>query len=160
MIAGGCQRIDVQAGGAGVGRREQRPLESSRIHVQQLGRAWRSPAIDSQQAKTQEDPRSCAIPKEASLYEATLAGMAPIDPLWTRIVAYSGEVFRQQRGKPFTYSVSGNTVYLDTSDQSLSRRDIAVAFSRMPLTRPEEISDLVGPRYIFAILTDWRITGR
>lgn len=83
-----------------------------------------------------------------------------MDALWTRIVAYSGEVFHQQRGKPFTYSVSGSTVYLDTSDQSLSRRDITMAFGRMPLTDPDQIRDLVGPRYIFAILTDRRIAGR
>ena len=82
-----------------------------------------------------------------------------MDVLWSRIIAYSGEVFRQERGKPFTYSVSGDTVYLDSADQSLSHRDISLAFSRTPLGSPDDLNDLVGPRYIYAILTDRRIAG-
>lgn len=85
--------------------------------------------------------------------------MAPMDVLWSRIIACSGEVFRQQRGKSFTYSVSGDTVYLDTANQDLSRRQIAEAFGRMPLAGPDDISDLGGARYIYAILTDRRIAG-
>jgi hypothetical protein len=79
--------------------------------------------------------------------------------LWSRIIRCSGEVFRQQRGKAFTYSVSGDTIYLDTINQNLSRHQIAEAFNRMPLTGPDDISDLEGSRYIYAILTDRGITG-
>ncbi len=85
--------------------------------------------------------------------------MAAIDVVWNRIVAYSGEMFHQKHGKSFTYSVSGDTVYLDTTDQDLSRRQIADALARMPLAGPDEISDLRSPNYIYAILTDWRIAG-
>jgi len=85
--------------------------------------------------------------------------MAAIDIVWHRIVDYSGEVFHQKHGKSFIYSVSGDTVYLDTVDQDLSRRHIEEAFARMPLAGPGEISDLAGPSYIYAILTDWRIAG-
>ena len=85
--------------------------------------------------------------------------MTSVDVLWSRIIVYSGEVFRQERGKPFTYSVSGDTIYLDTANQNLSRRHIEEAYGRMPLTRPEDIRDLIGPRYIYAILTDRRIAG-
>jgi hypothetical protein len=85
--------------------------------------------------------------------------MAPIDVLWNRIVRCSGEVFRQQRGQAFTYSVSGDTVYIDTANQNLSRHQIAEASNRMPLTGPDDLSDLNGPRYIYAILTDRRIAG-
>lgn len=84
--------------------------------------------------------------------------MAPIDVLWSRIIRCSGEVFRQQRGKAFTYSVSGDTVYLDTANQDVSRHQIAEAVGRMPLTGPDDIGDLEGSRYIYAILTDRRIT--
>ena len=86
--------------------------------------------------------------------------MAPIDVLWNRIIRCSGEVFCQERGKSFTYSVSGDTVYLDTAIQDLSRRQIAEASNRMPLAGPDDIRDLSGPRYIYAILTDRRIVGR
>ena len=86
--------------------------------------------------------------------------MAAIDIVWHRIVDYSGEVFHQKHGKSFVYSVSGDTVYLDTIDQNLSRHHIAQALARMPLTDPGEIADLGGASYIYAILTDWRIAGR
>ena len=85
--------------------------------------------------------------------------MAPPDVLWNRIIACSGEIFHQQQGKSFTYSVSGDTVYLDTANQDLSRRQISEALSRIPLTGPDEISDLNGSRYIYAIVTDRRIVG-
>jgi hypothetical protein len=86
--------------------------------------------------------------------------MTAIDIVWHRIVDYSGEVFHQKHGKSFIYSVSGDTVYLDTIDQDLSRHHIAEALARMPLTGPDEISDLGGASYIYTILTDWRIAGR
>lgn len=85
--------------------------------------------------------------------------MAPIDVLWSRIIRCSGEVFRQQHGKPFTYSVSGDTIYLNTTNQDVSRRQITEAQSRMPLAGPDDIRDLSGASYIYAILTDRRITG-
>jgi hypothetical protein len=85
--------------------------------------------------------------------------MAAIDIVWSRIVAYSGEVFHQKHGKSFIYSVSGDTVYLDTIGQDLSRRQITEALGRMPLADPAEISDLRGSSYIYAILMDWRIGG-
>ena len=85
--------------------------------------------------------------------------MAWTDVLWSRIVRCSGEVFRQHHGKPFTYSVSGDTIYLDTINQDLSRRQITEASTRMPLVGPDDIRDLNGHRYIYAILTDRRIIG-
>lgn len=85
--------------------------------------------------------------------------MTSTDVLWGRIIIYSGEVFRQQQGKPFTYSVSGDTIYMDTANQNLSRPHIEEAYSRMPLNGPDDIHDLDGPRYIYAILTDRRIAG-
>ena len=85
--------------------------------------------------------------------------MAVIDTVWHRIIAYSGEAFHPEHGKSFTYSVSGDTVYLDTTDQDLSRSQIAVALTRMPLSHPVQLSDLAGPNYIYTILTDSRITG-
>jgi hypothetical protein len=86
--------------------------------------------------------------------------MAAIDTVWHRIIAYSGEAFHPEHGKSFTYSVSGDTVYLDIPSPDLSRSKIAEAVTRMPLAGPEEISDLRGPSYIYTILADWRIAGR
>jgi hypothetical protein len=85
--------------------------------------------------------------------------MAAVDVVWQRIIAYSGEAFHSMYSESFTYSVSGGTVYLDTTVQDLSRSHIAEALDRRPLSHPIEIRDLDGPSYIYTILTDGRITG-
>jgi hypothetical protein len=82
--------------------------------------------------------------------------MAAIDTVWHRIIAYSGEAFYPERGKSFTYSVSGDSVRLDTTDQDLSRSQIAVALTRMPLSHPVQLNDLAGPA---TSTPSWRTTG-
>ena len=73
--------------------------------------------------------------------EAGCATTAPTDLLWNRIIARSGEMFREQRGKPFTYSVDGDSIYLDTTNQDLSRRQITEAYNRVPLVGPKDMRD-------------------
>jgi hypothetical protein len=85
--------------------------------------------------------------------------MTSMDVLWSRIVAYSGEVFHLLGGRSFTYSVSGDTVHVDTGNTDLARRQIETALDRMPLTNPDDLNDLRDPAYIYAILTDRRIAG-
>ena len=85
--------------------------------------------------------------------------MAAIDTVWHRIIAYSGEAFQPEHGKPFTSSVSGDTVYLDTTNQDLSRSYFEKALARMPLSHPVQLSDLAGSSCIYTILTDSRISG-
>jgi hypothetical protein len=85
--------------------------------------------------------------------------MALIDAVWSRIVAYSGEVFHLLGGKSFTYSVSADTIRMDTGNTDLVQRQIETALGRMPLANPDDLNDLQGPAYIHAILTDPRITG-
>ena len=83
--------------------------------------------------------------------------MASIELVWSRIVAHQGETFRQKRGKPFTYRVTGGAVHPDTTNQVLARSEFARALERMPLGGPGEINDLRGPSYIYAIVMDDRI---
>jgi hypothetical protein len=83
--------------------------------------------------------------------------MADFDEIWKRIVALRGETFRQKRGKPFTYSVTGNNLRPSTTNRQLPRSHFAEAFARMPLDGPARLQDLQGPSYLFAILTDPRI---
>jgi hypothetical protein len=85
--------------------------------------------------------------------------MTSMDVLWSRIVAYSGEVFHLLGGRPFAYLVSGDTVHMDTGNADLARRQIETALDRMPLTNSDDLSDLRDPAYIHAILTDRRIVG-
>ena len=72
--------------------------------------------------------------------------MAPDTVLWSRTIRCSGEVLDQQRGKAFTYSVSGDTVCIDTANQNLSQRQIADASNRMPLTGPDGTTTTHSPR--------------
>jgi hypothetical protein len=83
--------------------------------------------------------------------------MAGFDEVWHRIVALRGETFRQRRGKPFTYAVSGNSLKPSTTNRQLPRSHFARAFERAPLDGPGQLQDLQGPSYLFAILTDPRI---
>ena len=83
--------------------------------------------------------------------------MAGFDEVWHGIVALSGQTFRQKRGKPFTYVVSGNSLKPSTTNRQLPRSHFARAFERAPLDGPGQLQDLQGPSYLFAILTDPRI---
>ena len=85
--------------------------------------------------------------------------MAGFDEVWQRIVTLRGETFYQKRGKPFTYAVSGNSLKPSTTNRQLPRSHFARAFARAPLDGPGQLQDLQGPSYLFAILTDPRITA-
>jgi hypothetical protein len=83
--------------------------------------------------------------------------MVGFDVVWQRIVALQGQAFRQRRGKPFTYVVSGGCVVPSTTNRLLPRSQFARAFERAPLGGPGQLQDLQGPSYLFAILTDPRV---
>jgi hypothetical protein len=68
-------------------------------------------------------------------------------------------VFTQVRGGRFTYIVNGDTLTLSRTNQNLSKATFARALERCPLAGPGELQDLRGPSYLFAILTDPRISG-
>lgn len=85
--------------------------------------------------------------------------MTGFDAVWQRIVALQGEMFRQKTGKPFRYRVSGNSLVPNTMSRMLPRSHFARAFDRAPLGGPGQLQDLQGPSYLFAILTDVRVTG-
>jgi hypothetical protein len=84
--------------------------------------------------------------------------MAEFDDVWRRIVTLSGEIFQQKRGNAFTYTVSGNSLKPSTTNRQLPRSHFARAFARRPLDGPGQLQDLQGPSFLFAILTDPRIT--
>ena len=88
-----------------------------------------------------------------------MSGMDKVDAVWERIVAHQGQVFRQMRGKEFTYSVKGNVLRPSATNRNIPRSDFEKALDLMPLHGPGEINRLQGPSYIFAILKDPRICG-
>ena len=81
------------------------------------------------------------------------------DSVWMNIMTLEGQVFRQKLGKTFTYRMAGNAVVPDTTNQLLSRSQFEKAYTRMPVNGPSDLQDLRGPSYLFAILSDPRITG-
>ncbi|WP_258297655.1 hypothetical protein [Paenibacillus peoriae] len=85
--------------------------------------------------------------------------MLEFDLVWQKIIELEGEEFWQVRGKGFNYKVSGNTLFLSTTNYSISRSQVEAAWKRMPVEKPSQLKDLVAPSYLFALLTDTRITG-
>jgi len=80
-----------------------------------------------------------------------------IEDVWNRIVACAGQSFRQIRGKEFTYTACGNYIALDTTNQNLTRSEVAKALPYLPLTSTAAIQHLRAPSYVYALLTDPRI---
>jgi len=81
------------------------------------------------------------------------------DTVWSRIVNHAGEVFRQLRGAEFTYDVHGSSVIASRTNRQLARSQFEQAFARMPTAGPGALQDLQGPSYLWAILSDSRISG-
>jgi len=80
------------------------------------------------------------------------------DVVWVRIVRQEGELFHQVRGRAFTYSIDGNVLRPSTTNRKLSKGQFEEAFRRMPVAGPGDFQDLQGPSYLYAVLTDPRIT--
>jgi hypothetical protein len=89
--------------------------------------------------------------------EGAMANNVTIDEVWRRIIAREGEIFRQIRGRAFTYVVEGNVLRPSTVNQNLSRATFEEALARVPFASTMDVQDLRGPSYLFAILMDRRI---
>lgn len=80
-----------------------------------------------------------------------------LDIVWERIKLNAGNNFKQIRGKVFKYSVSENTVYLDSTNRSFTKKVIGDALEFVPLDNTTKIQHLQAPSYLYAILMDERI---
>lgn len=85
-------------------------------------------------------------------------GGGGFEAVWSRVRGHAGEEFRLVRGGVFTYRVHGDQVCPSRTSVGIHRSDFARAWDRRPLTGPGQISrQVVGPSYVYAILTDSRI---
>lgn len=85
--------------------------------------------------------------------------MSPnVDEVWARIEAHVGEEFHLVRGARFTYQVVGGHVVPDRTIQQIPKSQFARALELLPLRGPGEIQHLRGPSFVYAILTDPRIS--
>ncbi len=84
--------------------------------------------------------------------------MNDFDTAWARIRGCAGQEFKTVRGLPFTYALSGEFVQPSRTEVELPKEQFRRVHELMPISGPGEIRDLViGPSYIYAILTDRRI---
>ncbi|GAA2207724.1 hypothetical protein GCM10009850_031820 [Nonomuraea monospora] len=98
-------------------------------------------------------PEGTAVAKTTSTAHA-------FDPVWGRIERYAGEAFRLRRGGTFTYRLRDNEVYPDRTKIGIHRSNFVRAWERRPLSGPGQLSkDIIGPSYVYAILTDSRIAA-
>ncbi len=81
--------------------------------------------------------------------------------IWLNIIHCEGEEFRTITGLPFTYKIEDNYLNTNRTDYPLSKSEFKKAAAIKNLSGPGQISDFVrGPSYVYAILTDDRITGK
>lgn len=86
--------------------------------------------------------------------------MVNFETAWARIVAFAGDQFSIKNGSPLHYRIEQEYVYPDRTHWRISKKDFAKAWELMPLSGPGVIHNLVqGPSYVYAILTDARISG-
>lgn len=77
--------------------------------------------------------------------------------IWSRIEACEGALFRQMRGKEFSYRITGNSIILSTTNRSISKKTIEQALEFVPLYETTPVQHLQAPSYLYAILMDSRI---
>ena len=81
-----------------------------------------------------------------------------IEHTWPRIKCLEGQEFRTKTGKPFTYSIYGDSLTPSRTDYNIGKIEFAKALAKVPLKGPGEISQTVrGPSYVWAILHDPRV---
>lgn len=80
-----------------------------------------------------------------------------IERVWTRIGQCEGEIFKQIRGKEFTYTIKGNAVFLNATNRSISIKECEKALQLVPFENTVPLQNFQAPSYLFAILMDERI---
>ncbi len=84
--------------------------------------------------------------------------MTDFEAVWARIRGCAGQEFKTVRGLPFTYAFSGDYLQPSRTNVELPKGHFRKAYDLMPIRGPGDINRLViGPAYIFAILTDERV---
>lgn len=84
--------------------------------------------------------------------------MSDFEEVWARVRGCAGQEFKTVRRLPFTYKMSGDYLQPSRTNVELPKGDFRKAYDLMPLSGPGSINRLVmGPAYVFAILTDERI---
>lgn len=81
-----------------------------------------------------------------------------IEKVWDRILDCEGNTFRQIKGGEFTYTVKGNAIHLSRTNRLVSKSTINEALKYVPLKNTVPLQNLQAPSYLYALLTDERIS--
>lgn len=84
--------------------------------------------------------------------------MKTFEEVWYSITAAEGREFQQVRGQKFMYTLSGEYVIPNTTKIRIPKRYFEKAWNRMPVSGPGKINDLIAPSYLYAILSDSRVS--
>lgn len=85
---------------------------------------------------------------------------AGFEEVWNRIRANKGEKFRTVRGLDFSYKMLGPWVVIDRTDYRITKKNFQLAYGMLPVDGPDDFGEEVTARYyVYAVLTDPRITG-
>ena len=68
-------------------------------------------------------------------------------------------MFRQIRGKTYTYDIANATLIPRGIDQNIGKSVFAKALDYLPLSNTTTVKHLRGPSYLYSILMDERIRG-
>ncbi len=77
---------------------------------------------------------------------------------WSKITESSGEFFRTNDGQWFTYRIEGGELLPSHSDLRIPRSDFETAFPLLPVPPAKLNRYVTGPKYVWAILHDPRIS--
>jgi hypothetical protein len=76
--------------------------------------------------------------------------MIDADRVWERIVRHSGDEFRLMKRRPFTYTATGRTIQLHSTNRMISRTAIEKALALCPLENTVPAQGPSVPSYICA----------
>jgi hypothetical protein len=82
------------------------------------------------------------------------------EEVWNKITKHQNEIFYTKRGLEVKYTVNDERLYHNRTNPEIPKSHFLKAYKKFPLKGPGDINDIVvGSAYIYAILTDDRITG-
>ena len=88
-----------------------------------------------------------------------MADSSPFEALWGRVVAHTGEFFKTDAGTWFTYRIEGDELRPSQSDLRILKSDFELAFPMLPVPPAKLNRFVTGPRYVWAILHDPRVSA-
>ncbi|HNX14400.1 MAG TPA: hypothetical protein PK854_03405 [Oscillospiraceae bacterium] len=80
--------------------------------------------------------------------------------IWDNILKHEGAEFYTKTHLPFTYKIKGGCVVPNRTNYPLAKINFEKAAKMLPLEGPGQINSMVmGPSYVYSLLTDKRIIG-